>query len=305
MIDNPDKIKSLEGCDLLIMEESAKTPRYVWDKVIPTIRENGAGIVTIYNPDWEHDETHDLLVNKQELLELGRFTRHINYLDNPFCPESILIEAETMKREDYERYEHIYLGKPKSTTKQQIFNGCYEVVNFDPSSFERDKNSNHYLGVPQYYYGLQWGYSQTTLAAVCVFEYDDCLFVYRCIGNIGLELADIDVELRKLPNIETAKIRACPQLPSTLKNIRKRSRLKLIEADTWQGEDIDKIMFMRGEYKKIYIHQDCTEVIDDFKHYWWEIDEKENRILDTPIDEHNQYIKAIGHAICRRVKGVI
>ena len=128
LLDNPEKIKSLEGCDLLIYEESAKGPRYVWEKVIPTIRENGATILPIFNPDWEMDETYDFLITNQHKLVLGVFSRLINYVDNPFCPDSIRAEAEEMKIDDPDRYENIYLGVPKKTTDMQIFCGIWSVV---------------------------------------------------------------------------------------------------------------------------------------------------------------------------------
>lgn len=303
LVDNPSKIKSLEGCDLLIMEESAKTPYIVWKNVIPTIRKEGAIILPIFNPDWEQDETYQQMITNQEDLQLGYFIRLINYVDNPHCPESIKRDAEVMKEKDFEKFENIYLGKPRSTAKQQIFSGCYQVMEFNPDNFETNRNDPDYKGIPVYYYGLEWGYSQKPTAVVLCFEYDDCLWIWQCSGGIGLEIPDIPKTIRELTGAETAKIRANPNLPATLKNVRAEDRkLTLVSSETWTGEDIDKIKYLRGKYERIYIHPKCIDVIDEFERYFWEYDSKQEEVLDKPIDQHNQYIKAIGHAICRKVK---
>jgi len=37
---------------------------------------------------------------------------HINYYDNPFCPQVLIDEAEKCKRDDLKDYAHIWLGEP-------------------------------------------------------------------------------------------------------------------------------------------------------------------------------------------------
>ncbi len=305
LLDNPDKIKSLEDCDLLIMEESAHTPRYVWETVIPTIRKNGASILTIFNPDWLLDETYRRLVTEQELLDLGRFTRHINYLDNPFCPESTMVEAETMKIHDPERYEHIYLGKPRETSYRQILQGVYEVKPFSLDDIETNKNSANYAGVPKFHQGVEWGYSQKPTAIVVCYEYDECLWIWKCAGGVGLEIDDIAKCIDETETPAERKFKASPALPATLRTVRKKcKKSRLLESEKWTGEDLDRIKFLRGSYARIYIHPSCEAMIEDFENYWWEVDDKRELVLSKPIDENNQYIKALCHALCRRVKGV-
>lgn len=309
LIDNPDKIKSLEGCDLLIMEESAKTPRYVWEKVIPTIRENGASIVTIYNPDWEYDETHDLLVNKQESLQLGRFTRHINYLDNTFCPKSVLIEAETMKREDFERYEHIYLGKPRKTSKQQIFNGCYEIVDFQSEngeSFPMHPNHPDYQGEIEYMFGVALGFSQKPSFVVRCFFYKDVLYVDYEYHGIDIPLSDLARITFNLPENEDSLTFCDPRREQAAERFYDEIGYfggSVIVADKWTSDVIDSIIFIRNKIKKVVIHPRCKYVKECFDWYFWEYDEKENEVLDKPIEKNDQAFHAIRFAINNYIQG--
>ena len=107
LLEDPEKIKSLEGCDILIYEEAEKATDYVWRKVLPTIRDEGedmASIISIFNPDWINSPTYKTLITEKDDLENGHFTRLLNYLDNPLCPESIKLAAARMKKRDYDKY---------------------------------------------------------------------------------------------------------------------------------------------------------------------------------------------------------
>jgi len=100
-----DSIKSLEGFDIAWVEEAQTISEYSIELLIPTIRKNGSKLYFTWNPKHAEDPIENL-----EHDQVNKTTIHINYLDNPFCPESITAEAEEMKRRRLKKYNHIYLG---------------------------------------------------------------------------------------------------------------------------------------------------------------------------------------------------
>ncbi len=311
LVSDPEKIRSFEGADICLVEEAAKTPQYVWKVVIPTIRKPGSIFIIIFNPDWEDDYTYKNFVTLcDHLKDEGLFIRHMNYLDNPFCSEETLAEAERCKAIDENLYRHVWLGEPNTHSKQQIFNGAYVVEDFDPNEFPTHKNHPEYKGKPRFFYGVYWGISQRATAAVSVFEYGNCLYIWREFGGVGYEIDDMAEAVKSLEPGVSEYIRAMPERPATLKNVMHRihetkSRVTLVESEKWTGDVKDGITFLRGAYEKIIVHPSCSETIQNLSSYWWKMDDLTGDITDEPIDLYNEYINAIRYALFQRIKGVL
>lgn len=107
---NVDEIKSFEGADILWIEEAHNLTKEQWDILKPTIRKEGSEIWVSFNPKLVTDFVYQrFIVNPPK----SSVVRLVNYPDNPFLSKTALDDIEEMKEEDYEDYEHIYLGVPK------------------------------------------------------------------------------------------------------------------------------------------------------------------------------------------------
>ncbi|MDG3395136.1 phage terminase large subunit [Vibrio parahaemolyticus] len=296
---NPGKIKSIEACDLLLIEEGEEVKEYAWKKIAPTLRDargEKVAIATIYNPEWEDSDTHQRLIIGQENLLGGRFIRHINYLDNPFCPETARREAEQYKLEDYEGYKHIYLGIALKTSIRQVFSGVWEKLEFDSGDIITESRDPNYKGPIKYYSGVAFGISQKPTSAIHAFEYDGSLYIEK--SSSGIEELDGMADI--IRDVDRKLLYCQPEQPATRKHLNKRlskDGIKLISAEKGQDDVLDSIKYLRGSYKKIYIHPRCTDVIDDFSSYLWEIDKNTNEVLDVPVDKNNQAFHALRHAL--------
>lgn len=105
---NVSQIKSLEGCDVLWIEEAENLTKESWDIVDPTVRRLGSRIILTYNPQlltdfviqrFQHNPPSNAIVVK------------INYIDNPFCALATVKQAKQMKDEDLASYNHVFLGE--------------------------------------------------------------------------------------------------------------------------------------------------------------------------------------------------
>ncbi len=113
---NVDSIKSLEGADIAFVEEAQTISQHSLDLLTPTIRKDDSELLFSWNPRQRTDAVEKLFKTKANSIVL-----HINYTDNPFCPQVVIDEAEEMKLQDSDKYDHIYLGGYVDTTGNKLF----------------------------------------------------------------------------------------------------------------------------------------------------------------------------------------
>lgn len=115
---NPEAIKSLEGADILWVEEAQSVSYDSWSKAIPTIRRPNSEIWLTWNPKLESDETWQRFVVRPppDCLDII-----MNYTDNPWPSEALRAEREAMRINDPAEFEHIWLGQPRSTLAGAIY----------------------------------------------------------------------------------------------------------------------------------------------------------------------------------------
>ncbi len=115
---NPDAIKSLEGADILWVEEAANVSKASWVFVIPTVRKAGSEIWVSFNPRLETDETFQrFVVNPPP----GAVVVKILFTDNPWASEVLRAEREDLQARDPDAYAHTWLGIPARMIEGAIY----------------------------------------------------------------------------------------------------------------------------------------------------------------------------------------
>ena len=103
-------VKSLEGVDICWVDEAHGVSQKSWDVLIPTIRKPGSEFLISFNRFLEDDPVWT------EFCTGKRDNRtaivHVNYTDNPFCPQEVTDEAIALQASDPELYKHVWLGEP-------------------------------------------------------------------------------------------------------------------------------------------------------------------------------------------------
>ena len=100
-------IKGLEGVDILWVDEAQAITKETLDIIIPTIRKDKSKVYWTMNRFLEGDPVYEAFYNRPDCLHIP-----ISYLENPFCPQKMIDEANICKSKSLEDYEHIWLGKP-------------------------------------------------------------------------------------------------------------------------------------------------------------------------------------------------
>jgi phage terminase large subunit len=115
---NVSNIKSYEGVDICWVEEAQTTSRLSWNILIPTIRKEGSEIWISFNPELETDETYQRFVAK---APEDCITMRVNWSDNPWFPETLRLEKDSLKERDEEAYNQVWEGLCRQTVDGAIF----------------------------------------------------------------------------------------------------------------------------------------------------------------------------------------
>lgn len=115
---NIDNIKSIPNIGLVWNEESATLSKESLDVLIPTIRKAGSKIIFTFNPRLETDP---LWIRFMLKPYMNSYYMHSTYLQNPYCTQEIIDEANYLMENDYDEYCHIYLGHLRTDDLDTVF----------------------------------------------------------------------------------------------------------------------------------------------------------------------------------------
>lgn len=123
-----DEIKSLEGIDILWLEEAHNLTAEQWEILEPTIRKEGSQVWILFNPRLVTDFVWRRFVAN---TPPDTIKRHINYTENPFLSETMLRIIKAKEAEDAEEFAHIYLGQPREDDDAVVIKRSWIMASLD------------------------------------------------------------------------------------------------------------------------------------------------------------------------------
>lgn len=128
---NLDSIKSKAKVLLVVAEEAENIPGPAWEKIVPTVREEGSEIWAIYNPETEKSWVHKNLRMSKDPMTKGV---EINFRDNPWWNSKLERLRVKSMNEDPDNYGHIWEGEFKTA-----FQGSYYAAHLTQAEVARPK----------------------------------------------------------------------------------------------------------------------------------------------------------------------
>ena len=280
---DPLGIKSTEGVDICWVEEAQSVSADSWDILIPTIRKEGSEIWVSFNPGEETDPTYQrFVVNPPD----NCVTVEVNYYDNPYLPDTLRKEMEYCKRIDYEAYEHIWLGKPKSISEAVIFKRRYKVEAFPDDLWQQ---------ADRLFFGADFGFANDPSTLIRMFMLENKLYIEYEAYGVGVELDEMPQFYDSIPEARRWPIKADSARPETISHIARKG-FSIDAAAKWKGSVEDGIAYLKG-FEEIIIHERCKHTADEFRLYSYKVDKKTNEILPVIVDAHNHCIDAIRYGL--------
>ncbi len=115
---NVANVKSYEGVDICWVEEAQTTSRLSWNVLIPTIRKDASEIWVTFNPELETDETYQRFVIHPPANSV---VQKINWSDNPWFPETLELEKNSLRDRDIESYNTVWEGICRQSVDGAVF----------------------------------------------------------------------------------------------------------------------------------------------------------------------------------------
>lgn len=162
-------IKGLEGVDILWIDESQTITSPTLKILIPTIRAENAKVFFTMNRYVADDPVFKEFstFNREKTWGAARtdcIHIHIDYFENPHCPENQLKEAAICKARNMEDYKHIWLGIPMKQAESAAFRNVEAIIDDElPYEIPPDPRFHYVLGV-------DFGKSvdHTVLTVICI-----------------------------------------------------------------------------------------------------------------------------------------
>ena len=105
---NLDSLKSKARIILCWIDEAENVSRMAYDKLLPTIREEGSELWVTWNPESKHSETHRrfrmIPPDNANIVE-------VNYNDNPWFPQVLEEQRLEDQQKRPETYAHVWEGE--------------------------------------------------------------------------------------------------------------------------------------------------------------------------------------------------
>jgi phage terminase large subunit len=245
-------IKSLEGADLIWVEEGQSVSEDSWRTLTPTIRKRGSQIwVTMNAIDMQ------MAAWKRFVIEENRPARcivhQLNYDSNPHLTPELEEERIWCMKTDPEAYGWIWLGIPKAHSDTLVI---ADKVRLDTFSYNINQEVR-----PTLLFGADFGYSQDPSTLIRCYIEDRKLWIdYEAWGR-KIEVNSYRPFYEKVPGSEYGRIMADNSRPETISAIYNEG-YNIHAAEKWPGSVEDGVAHLRG-FEEIVIHERCKKTYEE------------------------------------------
>ena len=116
---NSQSIKSIEGIDIVWVEEAQSVSADSINTLVPTIRKTGSRLIWTFNRLTENDPVWELIVKK---ADNRTFVQKINSdAIESLLSKEIIEEREKMRIDNSEMFDHVWLGEPMTAKTGSVF----------------------------------------------------------------------------------------------------------------------------------------------------------------------------------------
>lgn len=287
LLRNENSIRSKEGIDICWIEEASSVSQRSWDVLTPTIRKTGSELWLTFNPLTVDDPTNVFIENPPP----NAYVRKVNYWDNPFFPEVLREQMEWDKKNDFEKYLHVWEGYPLTISDAQVFKGRFVV---EPIPDDLWKKAD------RLFFGADFGFARDPSTLVRCFILDNRLYIDHEAYGVGVEIDELPQLYRSVPGADQWPIKGDSARPETISYLR-RHGYNIDGAEKWPDSIEEGINFIKS-FDKVVIDPRCKHTADEFRLYSYKTDRLTDEVLPVVLDKNNHTIDALRYAMVDYIK---
>ncbi|HGM5435505.1 TPA: PBSX family phage terminase large subunit [Serratia marcescens] len=286
---NLDSIKSKARILLCWVDEAESVSEIAWQKLSPTVREEGSEIWVTWNPERDGSAT-----DKRFRKEAGDdcITVEMNYTDNPWFPD--VLEGERLndeRRLDPATYAWVWEGAYLENSDKQVLAGKYRIAEFSDSLWKEAE---------RLFFGADFGFAKDPNTLVRSFILHNRLYIeYEAYGQ-HTELDHMPELYDTIPGVRDWPIKADSARPETISYL-KRQGFNISAAEKWQGSVEDGIAHLRG-FDEIIIHPRCKNVAREARLWSYKTDRITGEVLPKLADGNEHCWDGIRYSLDGHIK---
>jgi len=269
-IDQPQKVRGRKR-DVLFINEANEINLEDWRQLL--LRTTGRVLID-YNPSDEFHWIYDEVIPREDAAFF-----QTTYKDNPFLPESVVMEIERFKEAD-ENFWRVYGLGERGASQATVFTHWKEI----------DQIPNEYKLLNL---GLDFGYTADPTAIVRVYTDGHGFAVDELCYATRLTNSDISKVLRD-SGVSRSDVIICDSAePKSIDEIHAHG---FNTHGARKGKDSVKngIQFLHS--RPLLVTARSVNVIKELRNYKWKED-KNGKQLNEPVDSFNHAIDAMRYAI--------
>lgn len=286
---NLDSIKSKARILLCWVDEAESVSEIAWQKLSPTVREEGSEIWVTWNPERDGSAT-----DKRFRKEAGDdcITVEMNYTDNPWFPDVLEGERLNDERRLYPAtYAWVWEGAYLENSDKQILAGKYRIAEF---------SDNLWKEAERLFFGADFGFAKDPNTLVRSFILHNRLYIeYEAYGQ-HTELDHMPELYDTIPGVRDWPIKADSARPETISYL-KRQGFNISAAEKWQGSVEDGIAHLRG-FNEIIIHPRCKNVAREARLWSYKTDRITGEVLPKLADGNEHCWDGIRYSLDGHIK---
>jgi len=273
---NIDSIRSLEGADIVWVEEARTIRAKSMEVLLPTVRSPGSFFIWTWNPEKPTDPVDYYFRNTKEGPPPRSLVTFVDCSDNPYFFQTELPEErETLKRGNFERYKHVWLGGYDTAADSKVFSNCTTGIVPVP------------IDCPPRY-GMDFGFGTDPSFIVKVYLIEAIKTIYIAAEASGrVPMDQLPTLIRSVVDSDYDLIKADSSQPGTIEFLNARGFPNIVGAQKGPGSVKSGINFMSGY--KIVIHPQCEQMRDEARLYSFMTDKLSGKVLPgrIPVDANN------------------
>jgi len=282
------EIKSTEGIDYCWVEEAENVSAESWDVLLPTIRKPGSEIWISYNPKDDDAPTHKRFYLQRQPDEVLIETNYFDTKEAGVLSRETEELAEHDRQFDPDRYEWVWMGKPRRLSESRIFAHKIRTAVFDPPDNCR------------LFHGADWGFANDPSVLVRSWIEGRNLYVDYAEYGYGVEMQELSALFDRVPTARAWPIHADEARPETIAYMR-REGYTIDGAEKGKGSVEDGIEWLRS-FDEIVVHERCGQFLDEARLYSYKVDPRTNEILPLIVKAYDHGWDALRYAYYAMIK---
>lgn len=279
-LDDPEKIKSIEGITDIVIEEASELTEDDFDQLNLRLRAQ-CGMLQIhlmFNPvskaNWVYKRFFENGTPEDTVIV------HTTYKDNPYLPKEYTDSLLRLEKTNPAYYK-IYAIGDFATLDKLVF----PVKTVRLVSEDETKNLLFWIGMDFGYTNdptaITWGYCDNMNHRLYITgEYDKTSMTNDVIAKVVTDLG-----------FSKERIVADSAEPKSIAELRRLGINRIMAAV--KGPDSVKNGIDRIQRYDIIIDERCTNTIEEFDNYTWIKDKKTGEYINQPVDMFNHHIDSI------------